>query len=60
MRSTLVDIIAILVHETDKARLFKFDEDKENVWIPKSQHEWDEDTKMVTMEQSLAEEKGIV
>lgn len=56
----VVDLEAELVHETEKARLFNFDEDKDNVWIPKSQHEWDPEESVVTMWESVALDKGLI
>lgn len=32
----LVDIEGFIVHQTDKAWLFRWDPDKEPIWIPKS------------------------
>ena len=37
-------------HETDLARLYKNEDDPEDYWFPKSQHDWDEDeTENVTI-----------
>jgi hypothetical protein len=58
MRSDLVDLTAILVTTTARARLYEFENGR--AWLPISQHEWDEATKTVTLPQTLAEEKGLV
>lgn len=58
-RSNLVDLQARFVRETDKARQFDFGLD-DYVWLPKSRHEWDEDSKTVTLEENDAIEKGLV
>lgn len=58
MRSNLVYIDVKLVHETDEAYLVCYDEDKPNVWVPKSQSKHDEG--ILTVSQWLAEQKGIV
>lgn len=58
MKSSLVDIRARKVVETEKAYKFDFGL-KEQVWIPKSQCEWDAMTGKVTMEEDLAIEKGL-
>lgn len=64
MKSDLVDIVGVLVHETPKAYLFRFDDDKEPVWLPKSLVEIETDCArkcvIMTMPQRLAEEKGMV
>lgn len=59
MRSNLIDLEARLVHETDRARLLDFGDDKP-VWLPKSTHEWDEDSGTVTLPEPMAVEKGLV
>lgn len=59
MRSNLIDLAARLVHETEKARLFDFGEDKP-VWLPKSSHEWDEAAQTVTLPEPVAIDKGLV
>ena len=56
MRSDLHDIPAKLVAETPKAFLFDFGLDN-NIWIPKSQCEWD--GKEVTVTESVAINKGL-
>jgi hypothetical protein len=48
-----------IVLETDKAWLVKVDKD-ENVWLPKSQCELDEDAKTVMVAEWLAIDKGLV
>lgn len=56
-RSDLVDIKAELIHETEKAYLIN-DGDRE-VWIPKSQVEFDGD-RTFTMKERLAKEKWLI
>lgn len=58
MRSNLVDIAGEIQGETEKA--FRFYDGKEIVWIPKSQCEWDEESKIMTMPEWLALEKGLI
>lgn len=57
MKSNLIDLPARLITETEKARLFEFENGR--AWIPKSQHEWDE-VETVTLPEPLATEKGLV
>lgn len=54
----LVDLDARFLHETEKARRFEFE--NATVWVPKSQHEWDEDNNIVTMPEAIAQEKGLI
>lgn len=56
--SNLLDIPARFITETEKAR--KFDVGlKDAVWLPKSQHEWDEAEGIITLSEDLAIEKGM-
>jgi len=55
----IVDIEASLVHETDAARLFDVGND-DNVWIPKSQHEWDPRDGVISLPENVALEKGLI
>lgn len=58
MKSNLLDIPARFIAETEKAR--KFDVGlKEAVWLPKSQHEWDEAEGIITLPEDVAIEKGM-
>lgn len=57
--SNIVDIEATLVHETAGAYLIKSGDDKE-IWIPKSQAEYDEDDGTFAIPEWLAIEKGLV
>lgn len=59
MKSDVIDLEAHLVHETTDARLFDFSGD-DPVWLPKSQHEWDETDNTVTLPECLATEKGLI
>lgn len=54
----LTDIAGRIKVETEKAFLF-FDGTKE-VWLPKSQCEWDQDTRTMTMPEWLAMDKGLI
>ena len=58
MRSTLVDIVGEIKGETEKA--YRFFDGKVTVWLPKSQCQWDEDDKTMTMEEWLAKEKELI
>jgi hypothetical protein len=59
MKSSLVDIDAVLVHQTEKA-YFVHTENKNGVWLPKSMCEYNADDKTVTMEESFAIEKELI
>lgn len=59
MRSNVIDLEARLIGETEKARRFDFGDDKPQ-WLPKSQHEWDEDDQTVTLPEWIAVERGLV
>ena len=58
MRSTLVDIAGEIKGETEKA--YRFFDGNKTVWLPKSQCEWDEDEKVMTMEEWLARYKELI
>lgn len=63
MRSDLVDLLLIKVHETDKAVLFKESEDEDGVWLPKSSIEVQHkrgNIYEVTLPEYLAQEKGLI
>ena len=55
-RSNLIDLAARLVHETEKAWLLDFGEEKP-VWIAKSIAEFDGET--CTIPEPIATEKGL-
>jgi hypothetical protein len=57
MRSDLVDIPGTIQYETEKA--YRFNDGRIYVWLPKSQCEWDEDAKTMTMPEWLAIEKEL-
>ena len=57
-RSTLIDISGELRGETEKA--YRFFDGKITVWLPKSQCQWDEDDKTMTMEEWLAKDKELI
>lgn len=58
-RDRIVDIEARFVRETELARCFDFGLD-DNVWLPKSQHEWDESDNTVSLPERVANEKGLI
>lgn len=65
MKSDLVDLTLIRVHETDKAVLVSETEDSDKeVWLPKSQIEIEKTKKynviVVTMPEHLAHSKGLI
>lgn len=57
-RNALVDISGEIRVETEKA--FRFYDGKDTVWLPKSQCEWDEPSKTMTMPMWLAQAKGLI
>lgn len=62
MKSDLVDLTLVLVHETDKAILVKEHEDAEDkVWLPKSLIEFVRKGSLVevTLPERIATEKGL-
>lgn len=58
MPDHLVDIAGEIRGETEKA--YRFYDGKETVWLPKSQCEWYEDEKSMTMPEWLAKDKGLI
>lgn len=54
----LVGIAGELRGETERA--YRFFDGTRTVWLPKSQCEWDEAEKMMTMEEWLAKEKELL
>lgn len=64
MRSDLVDVTLIYVHQTDKAWLFKETEKSDPIWLAKSIVEVHETKKSgiyeVTMPEHVAQEKGLI
>lgn len=58
MKSDLVDIAGEIQGESDKA--FRFFDGDRTVWLPKSQVEWDPDTKTMAMPEWLATEKELI
>lgn len=59
-RSDLVDISGELVPPFQSAAAYRFYDGARTVWLPKSQCEWDEDEKVMTMPEWLAKEKGLL
>lgn len=60
MKSNIVDVDVIVVHQTEKAVLVKTDEGGEGVWLPLSQVELDEAAGVVTLPEWLALERGLI
>jgi hypothetical protein len=58
MKSDLIDIFGEMHGATDAA--WRFYDGAKTVWLPKSQSQWDEDGKVMTMPEWLAIEKGLV
>lgn len=58
MKSDLIDIAGKIVFETEKA--YRFDDGARQVWLPKSQCEWDPDDKTMAMPEWLAQEKELI
>jgi hypothetical protein len=54
----LVDVAGLIVGETEKA--WRFNDGTKVEWLAKSQCEWDEEAKVMTMPIWLAYEKGLV
>jgi len=57
-RDNIVEIAGELRHETDRAYLFH--DGAVEVWLPKSQCDWDPDDKTMMMPEWLAIEKDLV
>jgi len=57
VKSSLIDISGELKAETEKA--YRFFDGIKTVWLPKSQCQWDEEEKTMTMEEWLAVEKEL-
>ena len=57
-KKELIDISGEIKAETEKA--YKFYDGKVEVWLPKSQCEWDVDSKVMTMPEWLAKDKGLI
>ncbi len=74
MKSNLIDIACLIVHETAKAYLItdggsgehidlltgEVSSREKRVWVPKSLVEWDPDTKTMTMPEHLAADRGLI
>jgi hypothetical protein len=69
MRSNLIEITVFLIHETTGAILVSVDEEREGVWLPKSQVELElagtrapkgKQLWVVTLSERLATEKGLI
>lgn len=56
--SNLIDLAGEIRRETELAYCF-FDGDRE-VWLPKSQVEWDEHEKTMAMPEWMARDKGLI
>lgn len=57
-KKELVDIAGDIKDETEKA--YRFFDGTRTEWLPKSQCEWDERDKTMTMPEWLALEKGLI
>lgn len=63
MKSDLVDLDVLLVHETRLAVLVRLDEDAEKVWLPLSAVEIERQPRgraRLTLRAALAQEKGLL
>jgi hypothetical protein len=58
MTDKLLDIEGEVRGETEKA--WRFHDGKVTVWMPKSQCEWNEDDKVMTVPEWLATDKGLI
>ena len=54
----LVDLAGSIRYETEKA--FLFHDGTKTVWLPKSQCEWDEASRIMTLPEWLALEKELI
>lgn len=57
-RSNLIDISGEIKAETEKA--YRFYDGTRTEWVPKSQVEWDAESKTMAMPEWLAKDKGFV
>jgi hypothetical protein len=64
MRSNLVDVQATWVRETERAICVRLDDDMTEVWLPKSQIEYELEAApglvLLSLPETLAVQKGIV
>ena len=58
-RDKLIDIACFIKRETERAYCVT-DDMKREVWLPKSQCEWDPDGRVMTMPEWLAYEKELL
>ena len=58
LNNDLIDISGEIKAETERA--YRFYDGKETVWLPKSQCDWNEEEKTMTMPEWLAMEKGLI
>ena len=58
MGTPVIDIAGELRGETENA--YRFFDGATIAWLPKSQVEWDQDAKTMTMPEWLALEKGLI
>ena len=59
MRSDLVGVPGRVRGETERAYRFHGDNGVQ-VWLPKSQVEWDQDAQTMAMPEWLAQDKGLI
>lgn len=57
-KSDLIDIAAEIKRETEKA--YYIDDGANQLWLPKSQCEWNQDDGTFTMPEWLAKDKGLI
>ena len=60
MPRELTDIAGELVPPFETAAAYRFYDGARTVWLPKSQCEWDEHDKVMTMPVWLAQEKELI
>lgn len=58
--SKLVDIAGELVPPIETEKAWRFFDGTRTVWLPKSQCQWDEDDKVMTMPEWLAKDKELI
>ena len=58
MKNDLVDLSGEIQGETEKA--YRFYDGIRTVWLPKSQCQWDVDSKTMTMPEWIAKEKELI
>lgn len=59
MKSNLIDIACELIRETANAYCIT-DDGRKQIWLPKSQCQWEEDGNVMVMPEWLAKDKGLI